>query len=37
MQDVIAAWFSLLLGLTGVGTILGFLVRFLSGARGGLR
>jgi hypothetical protein len=37
MTDIVAAWLGLLLGLTGIGTLLGFVVRFLGGARGGLR
>ena len=35
--DVVAAWFGLLLGMTGVGVVLAFVLRFLMGARGGLR
>jgi hypothetical protein len=37
MADVVAAWFGLLFGLTGIGAVLSFVLRFLSSARGGLR
>jgi hypothetical protein len=37
MTDVVAAWFALLFGLTGMGAVLSFVVRFLHSARGGLR
>jgi hypothetical protein len=37
LTAVAVAWFGLLLGLSGVGFVLTFFIRFLSGARGGLR
>lgn len=35
--DVVAAWLGLLLGMTGIGAVLAFVLRFLSTSRGGLR
>lgn len=37
LTAVAVAWFGLLLGLAGLGFVLTFVLRFLSGARGGLR
>ena len=37
LHDVAAAWIGLLLGVSGIGAVFAVIVRFLAGARGGLR
>lgn len=37
MTAIVAAWLGLLFGLSGLGTVLAFLLRFVSSSRGGLR
>lgn len=37
MGEIVASWLGLLLGLSGIGTVLAFVVRFVANASGGLR
>lgn len=37
MTDPVLAWFTLLLGLMGMGAVMSIVARFLRSAKGGLR
>lgn len=37
MADVVSAWAGLLLGMSGIGFVFTVVVRWFTGARGGLR